>query len=490
MSDFSNKLQFYLERLNLSAYRLSKLSGMERTGIHRVITGQRLPSDRFMFSVLPHLRLNHMEEKELWKLLTIERIGRETFEERLRISQIFWEIDRYRKLYSSGVHSSFSKDIDQPFNNKSQVVNLRSQHQVRACLHGLLKSLVIPQEGGELYFNFTENLSLIADLLLQLDSQEQSRLHIHQYVEVSRGDPSDGSDLEILRRILPLALSFHGAYDVFYAYSSQTENDPLLRLFPCCLLAGEYTLRISSDWNSGLLIHSSEITRSFAEEFQRLHSRYNALIDKRAFSLDAVEYYCFTVQNGCAPDYVYESWPCLMRVLGEVASKIDSPQLRPYMGVANQLSQNYYNLSDHITHYFALEGMEEFVRTGVLPGYAGLLAGPVPTQERGALLKKICGQAEEHPGSDRLIRTNQFPVIPGLFVEIYGRERVCIGHQDPKFPFIILCLTEPHICSAFYDFFESMDGSDMLYSEEETQKLISGFLLRSNEQLSKEEELS
>lgn len=488
MSDFSNKLQFYLERLDLSAYRLSKLSGMERTGIHRVITGQRLPSDRFMFSVVPHLRLNHMEEKELWKLLTIERIGRETFEERRRISQIFWEIDRYRKMYHTGVHGFSPENIAEPLHNKTPVINLHSQYQIHACLHTLLKNIHIPPEGGDLYFNFTENLSLIADLLLQLTPQEQSSLHIHQYVEVSRGDPADGSDLEILRRILPLALSFHGTYDVFYAYSSQTENDSQLRIFPCCLLVGDYTLRISSDWNSGLLIHSSEITRSFAEEFQRLHPRYNALIDKRAFSLDAVEYYCFTVQNGSAPDYVYESWPCLMRVLGEVAAKIDSPQLRPYQQVAQQLSQNYYNLSDHITHYFALEGMEEFVRTGILPGYAGLLAGAVPIEQRGALLKKICGQAEDNPGSDRLIRPTQFPVIPGLFVEIYGRERVCIGHQDPKFPFIILCLTEPHICSAFYDFFESLNTSDLLYSEEETQNLISGFLHRSNELLSQQEE--
>lgn len=489
MSDFSDKLQIYMDRLGLSAYRLSKLSELERTGIYRIITGQRLPSNRFMLTILPYLKLNHSEEKELWNLLTIERIGKERYEEQQQVYQIFQETYRYLEAYSSDTDHFIFQTASSLFSTEKQSINLSSKHEIHSCLNFLLKNLSLSCKSTDLCFNFSENASLLAHLLLKLDQNSQIHLHVRQYVEIGRGAPYQNNDMKILQRILPLALSFHGIYEVFYAYSGQTEEDPSLRLFPYFLIVNNYTLLISSDWNAGLLIHSENVANTYLAELRRLHNQYTPLINKRVFDLDAAEYYCYSVQKENAPQYIYESWPCIMQVIGEVVNQSDAPEVAPFRKVAQQLLENYHTMNRSMTHYFGMEGMENFVRTGLLPGYMGILAGKIPQKMRWGILKQIFGNSEDS-GTNRLLNQNLFPIIPGLFVEIYGKEKICIGHQDPNFPFIILCVTEPHICSAFYDFFQSMKESKFLYSEEETSQYLTDFLNRSQQILENGEELS
>mgnify|MGYP000341000041 FL=1 len=48
MSDFSEKCRQYIEDTGTNIYQLSKISGLDRTSLQRMVTGKRLPGPEFI----------------------------------------------------------------------------------------------------------------------------------------------------------------------------------------------------------------------------------------------------------------------------------------------------------------------------------------------------------------------------------------------------------------------------------------------------------
>ena len=78
MSDFSEKCRQYIEDTGTNIYQLSKISGLDRTSLQRMVTGKRLPGPEFISQFCLYLRINPQQRQELIELYELERIGKPT----------------------------------------------------------------------------------------------------------------------------------------------------------------------------------------------------------------------------------------------------------------------------------------------------------------------------------------------------------------------------------------------------------------------------
>ena len=76
MSDFSEKCRQYIEDTGTNIYQLSKISGLDRTSLQRMVTGKRLPGPEFISQFCLYLRINQQQRQELIELYELERIGK------------------------------------------------------------------------------------------------------------------------------------------------------------------------------------------------------------------------------------------------------------------------------------------------------------------------------------------------------------------------------------------------------------------------------
>lgn len=90
MSKFSERCKFYLNERDMTLYKCSQKSGIERTTLHRMVTGKRLPPQEALTCFCECLRLDNHARDELNELYYEEKIGTARFQNR-KFIRIFLE---------------------------------------------------------------------------------------------------------------------------------------------------------------------------------------------------------------------------------------------------------------------------------------------------------------------------------------------------------------------------------------------------------------
>lgn len=88
MSDFSEKLKNFVTESGYSVYRLSKLTGIERTGLQRSLAGQRLLAEEDLSRMIGLLHLSISDQEDLFDAYEKARIGIDTYTERKIIQRL------------------------------------------------------------------------------------------------------------------------------------------------------------------------------------------------------------------------------------------------------------------------------------------------------------------------------------------------------------------------------------------------------------------
>ena len=68
MSEFSDKLSFYISKSGYSVYQLAKVASVDRTTLQKTAKGQRLPSKDYMKDISRYIKISRKQEEELFYL--------------------------------------------------------------------------------------------------------------------------------------------------------------------------------------------------------------------------------------------------------------------------------------------------------------------------------------------------------------------------------------------------------------------------------------
>lgn len=92
MSVFSEKLQEYIQKSNMKIAALSKLSGVERSFIQKMLTGERIPGDPAVLQQLSEvLMLTPSQHRILSEAYAISKMGEPTYYRRVLVKCLIEE---------------------------------------------------------------------------------------------------------------------------------------------------------------------------------------------------------------------------------------------------------------------------------------------------------------------------------------------------------------------------------------------------------------
>lgn len=111
MSEFSDKLSFYISKSGYSIYQLAKNVSLDRTTLQKTAKGQRLPSIEYMKDICKYIKISQKQEEELFHLYKIEKNGKATVAAWDEIHQIL--IDVYRLQNKTQTESMLRVHLDE-----------------------------------------------------------------------------------------------------------------------------------------------------------------------------------------------------------------------------------------------------------------------------------------------------------------------------------------------------------------------------------------
>ena len=92
MSLFGDHLRSLIDANKVNIYALAKSSGLERTAIHKIISGDRIPSEEYVQKLADVLPLSREEWQQLLESFSISKVGEFKYRQRLQVKDIIESI--------------------------------------------------------------------------------------------------------------------------------------------------------------------------------------------------------------------------------------------------------------------------------------------------------------------------------------------------------------------------------------------------------------
>lgn len=137
MESIQTLIKHYIEINGYTIYSISTQSGVNRTTLQKVLSGQRKITKEIYERLLPYFSLSPLDKEELDQAFLIEQIGQERFQSHM-------EIKRILELPSSALYQSTTRPSD------ISSINIEKLED-QAILHGTygwLKSAKVYKNGS------------------------------------------------------------------------------------------------------------------------------------------------------------------------------------------------------------------------------------------------------------------------------------------------------------------------------------------------------
>lgn len=477
MSDFSEKCKELIQESNTNVYRISQISGLERTALQRTVNGTRMPSLEFVKALCTALSITKIEEEELLELYSVEKEGKEVHQIRKSIIKLIQSVQKnHSRSYDiePKFYTKVSRQVETPGHYK-----LGAESELYFAVQEIIKAEILNKEKSTIYMNTSQISEFALDILLQLGQNTEKELSVYQFIDqVKMKQGVDAKNINTICGIVPFAFTFRKEYFVYYSYVNRTSKDNHFSIWPCYIATPNYVLLFSDDLKSGVLYHDSEFAEIYTEEILRIKENYKLLFAPDNVCKDSARVYdSFMRKNLGKPCLVLESHPCVSAFF---KNNWDIMKLTPLVGqkmqdtLKNIMIDTY--VSNKVTSYFGMNEMEHFMETGKLPAAYKQVIEPIEKGQRRQVMSALIQSIETGSYNGFLVRGEKLPISNGLNIEAFKDGGMAIISMSEDFPFGILYIEEKGTVQAFYEFLEHISKTEFVYSREETVEHLKNFM--------------
>lgn len=438
MSAFSECCRQLLLESGSNVYQIAKQSGLDRTSIQRMITGKRMPSIQFVEKFCSHLRITPIERTELLELYKIEKIGKELYQNRLYIKTMI-ESMRPEQSYNAILTLESARKMEDISLN--QDIFTDSQNETANLLEYILFKELRSRDFTRIRTNLPVTYKTFFNLLQRIRNTLDRSFRL-QHLFILNKAPSLLSkanyNLEVLHEVLPFVSEFPDMYFPRYIYSKSTPGDDYYYIYPYYLITTNYVFCISSDLKKAALYPSGSVVAHYQTEFDRLYATSSPLTYYQRTSKDHLEYVIETIANSGSPSHI-SSRNFYLPASSRQRLMADQP----------------------FKHFFSMEGLKRYCS-----GNASEII-----KKRILVMNYLTKCKNEEILGYVFKDTFDFP--ENLTLLLYDTLKLILLFSPASKDFsITITIEESSVCKSFLDFFDSMEESDLVFSNEETLKLL------------------
>lgn len=486
MSQFSNRLKLLVEDSGTNIYQLAKRAQLDRTTIHRAIVGERLPSVIFVTKLCDYLRVSPLERKELLEFYDISKVGENVYASRKYIKGIIEGIDI---IHSKTNNNMFTRKKtvapDEQVNKDIHVFS--GLHSVNNLIHELLEEAIFNEGPSQIDLVVPFDYTFLFDFLHQLYFGCKGKIAIRHIVKLSKnpnGMQNSNNNLEKLSHVLPFAFSVGSGYQPYYYYDNTDVAKDIATMMPYYILTNKRLVTLSSDFTTAVFYNNKEIHEMFLLGFEKIVLHTKPFINQLGDCGEMLSIYLSAYKDAGQFTHTIEPQPCFAKYY---THEMVDAKLRPDVEHRDLVRQSLCQLFDGYKgscssplSLFSIQGLEYLVSTGRMADLPPRFALPFTIEERNYLLQSLRDDIEKNNYFVRAIDISKFLISSVATIQLYGTSGLIFMTSDDNG--IISCfIDEKSICESFYDFFENLPESDLIYSKEKTLSIIDGFIAQLGE---------
>ena len=478
MSKLSERCKQYLEADGQTVYGFSKSTGLDRTSVHRLVNGKRLPSREFLLNFCKGLCINAQDVKEILELYEEEKAGPAVYQNRKYILRFLSAVHSMKNQIPDDTIFSFPNECFS-FTNTLSATRVQIFQLLESAFHG-------PSEVPCILTNLpTDSAIPITGCLCRLYSKYHRHVLLKHLITFAP-NPAAAQDvncnLESIARILPLALSDFNTYLPYCTYGHIDSNSFSWVPWPYYIMTGDAVLEISYDMKRSILHREPAQVRQYHRELERIFSEARPLMQIPRTLADSAALYTkaslpshpILATLECLPCF---TWSVPQSLIMDTAKKLlDASAWKEHLGTLLHLPAAASNMPV----YFSMNGLIAFMKTGQITGQMAAYLPPLKPEERRQTLKNFLAENGKSLFSAQLLKLNlAFP--SNLYIELLPEQQLlfCMFHTEKPPRFVLL--REASIYEAFVDFFHYLNDSLNSYSVRETNEIVESLM---NEYLS------
>lgn len=477
-------IKHYIESNGYTVYSISQQSGINRTTLQKILSGQRKITKEIYERLLPFFALSPIDKEELEQAFLIDQIGPERF-------QTHMEIKRILEMSTSTLYQTDDSPYDLIVSNVdtwSNCMLIQGTYQIVNAIYSVALKNVTTEDHPFIY-TFADMSHPYASIFFKpLYHPTFQPLHVKHLIEYQKtqmdGENYDNiHNIQILKNLLPSFAAFPGTFEVHYYYSARNRFKQQATAFPYYVITNTHVILLSPTYETALILSDKAIHEYYLHNYEQLLARSNILTSGAQTPLDLLN-----VLNGVDPALNYpiclNIQPTIEKYL--TPEMIDKYMLEsPYKDVirAKLLERIGQLTKESHTILFTLEGLKLFTAEGKNVNFPDTLAARFDIEDRIYILRKFI-EANQNDTDYHFLLLDPSKIHTSL--------NISIAFTPPSMTFLmlvrndgnsmILPLEEHTLCSSIMDFIQTLPEYGYVCSVEQTNR----FLQEEIEQLKKQ----
>lgn len=457
---------------NETIYNLSKNTGIERTKLQRIKSGKRQPNKEDIEKIARALFLSAEEKQALYRAYEIDLIGVDRYKCRVLSMKFLNDITAICEKKSS---PRVQNNLNSSFEIHGEVVVTRSTSESIKLITALVAAEI--SAGSEICI-FTDSYDeLIFNALSSLLGSNETCPNVKHLIALRPIDETHESylhNMNVITGIYPIVINNCNYYPN-YIYSSHDSSCFL----PYYIITDNYSVNFSRSLSEAVIIRNPELVNTNRKIFMgRWQNSYSFIYEIRDI-FAYIDYYMNNLNNfKDEPVYSLESEPCLAFFITENLILKYIKRDFPDCDIIINRAKSYFTGQEDLAVkkvFFQERGLDSFIQTGQIKEIPEMLCRPFSINDRIAILRKMIAAAKA--------KKKYFPMMikpEAMYfhenIRFYGTgcmEDIFILLRDDMDGFSsILALNDSGLSIPFFDFVKSLEGSESVYTVDETIQII------------------
>ena len=478
MTLFSEKLKLYIEVSSQTIYQLSKKAEVNRTVIHKTISGERVPGNDFLEKLYSALMLSPEEKKELRRLAERARVGEKVYRRREGVRKLILGLSYRPILNTAFTFNTNINEMKRPAEKKEMQI-LYSREAVIQQVINLLSEAFGSGEKPEIcmYLPFSEKE--IYEAVYHFYMSVEKEVLLKNLIALEKDYKDDTAclrNLDSLSYVLNFALNDRKGYEPYYFYTGEVQRKTDSVAMPYFLLVNNIMITFDTAVHSAFVYYEKETVDFFKEKIAKLFEGSEAFVKRLDTVLEL-----YGLANGRINELIIEPLPCMGKYMTDERIESLVKKECPMREEAIKMASDFYSTlrakDCWPVSFFSFEAIEIFMKNGIMPTLPQDIVRPMAKEERYAIINEIIRDSvsEKEPfiaiNSHRLKTPVNVEIIKTSKNEIVFRRFNDAGNEQKT-----LFLCETSMVDAFLDFMKILCSSEYVYSKNEMIKKMQEYV--------------
>lgn len=348
----------------------------DKTNLSKKLADLRTFKGEELSEIIKIMRPAESELSKLNRLFKAYQFGEKEFED---VKMIKEYIENFK---NDDIYMSAKNEV-----NLNDVSEIRSGEQLGDVLFSIISDA---WKKNKIRILCQSDYKKISDTIIYLSKSQH--FNVEQIVCFDNETEINGNSYNIaILDVMNKIIINNPLYSVKYYYDNIHTVSSGYVAFPYFVIAGDYLLLISHNYEYGYLTNDKSIIQVYNEEFKRLFNQSHNLF---TVLHDDVEYAqkCFEMDIKTKKElYTLQFHPCVVfnydRTITEEAIRDDFPNKSQFLELLTERWQKLRDIKSY--HLHSEDGVKDFMETGRVVDMSSDIFNPVPKNQRNFLLEKI-----------------------------------------------------------------------------------------------------